>query len=126
LRIMRKQARPINTNGPDKLTNRIAFIVGWLLSPFSFWNDAFINIPISYLSANLIIKFVRVDFLMAMLVSYWISNILGIAIMYFSGRQIIKTRKDLIREIIIFALTIVIYSEIIVVINKFGILKPVW
>ncbi len=126
MRIMRKQARPINTNGPDKLTNRIAFIVGWLLSPFSFWNDAFINIPISYLSANLIIKFVRVDFLMAMLVSYWISNILGIAIMYFSGRQIIKTRKDLIREIIIFALTIVIYSEIIVVINKFGILKPVW
>lgn len=123
---MRRRTRPINTNGPDKLTNRIAFLIGWLLSPFSFWNDAFINIPISYLSANLIIKFVRVDFLMAMLVSYWISNILGIAIMFYSGRQIIKTRKDLIREIVIFALTIVIYSEIIVVINKFGVLKPLW
>ncbi len=119
MRIMRKQARPINTN-------RVAFFIGWLLSPFSFWNDAFINIPISYLAANLIIKFVRIDFLMAMLVSYWISNILGIAIMYFSGKQFIKTRKDLIREIVIFALTIVIYSEIIVVINKFGILKPLW
>lgn len=126
MRIMRRRTRPINTNGPDKLTNRIAFLIGWLLSPFSFWNDAFINIPISYLSANLIIKFVRVDFLMAMLVSYWISNILGIAIMFYSGRQIIKTRKDLIREIVIFALTIVIYSEIIVVINKFGVLKPLW
>jgi hypothetical protein len=123
---MRKQTRPINTNGPDKLANRIAFIVGWILSPFSFWNDAFINIPISYLSANLMIKFVRIDFLMAMLVSYWISNILGIAIMYFSGRQIIKTRKDLIREIVIFALTMIIYSEIIVIMNKFAILKPLW
>ncbi len=126
LRIMRRQARPINKNASDKLTNRIAFVVGWLLSPFSFWNDCFINIPLSYLSANIIVKFVRIDFLMAMLISYWVSNILGVAIMYFSGKHIINNRKDLIREIVTFTLTIVIYSEVVVVLNKFGILKPLW
>jgi hypothetical protein len=53
-----------------KLLGRMVFFVGWLLSPFTFWNDAFVNIPLSYLSAIVIVKFLRVDFLMAVLVSY--------------------------------------------------------
>jgi cation transport ATPase len=120
---MTRQAKPINKTGQG-LLNRSIFLVGWLLSPFSFWNDAFVNIPLSYLSANIIIKFVRIDFLMAVLISYWISNILGIAIMFFSGRMIIKGWKDLVREALIFMGTVVVYSVIVVVLHRAGVLKP--
>jgi hypothetical protein len=121
---MRRKARPIKITGPNKPLNRILFIIGWLLSPLTFWNDAFVNIPLAYLSAIIIVRFSRVDFLMAVLVSYWISNILGIAIMYFSGRMIIKSRKDLIREAVIFLATVVVYSLIVVVLHWAGILRP--
>lgn len=106
-----------------KVINRILFFIGWLLSPFTFWNDAFVNIPLAYLAANIIVRFVKVDFLMAVLVSYWISNILGIAIMYFSGKMMIRSKKDLYREALIFALTIIVYSLVVVGLNKVGILR---
>ena len=114
---MRRKAKPIK---------RALFFIGWLLSPFTFWNDAFVNIPLSYLAANIMIRVVRIDFMMAVLISYWISNILGIAIMYFSGRMIIRTRKELFRELVIFAATVAVYSVIVITLIRLGILRPLW
>ena len=110
----------------DRLLNRVIFFVGWILSPFTFWNDAFVNIPLSYLSANVIVRFLRIDFLMAVLISYWISNIMGIAIMYFSGKMIILSRKDLLRELAVFAATVSVYSLVVVALHRIGILRPLW
>ena len=123
---MRRTTKPIKTAQPKRLVNRVVFFVGWVLSPFTFWNDTFVNIPLSYLAANIMIRFVRIDFLMAVLISYWISNILGIAIMYFSGRLIIAGRKELVREAVIFAATVFVYSIIMIVLYRTGVLKPLW
>jgi hypothetical protein len=104
---------------------RSIFFLGWLLSPLTFWNDALINIPFAYLCANLVFSLAGFDFLPMVLVFYWLSNILGIVLMYLSGRAIAREvgywKEVLLKTI----LTILVYSIILVLLNNFGILKPV-
>ena len=43
------------------IINRFVFFVGWILSPFTFWNDAFVNIPLSYVAASLLARFIHMQ-----------------------------------------------------------------
>lgn len=103
---------------------RAMFFLGWLLSPFTFWNDAFLNIPLSYICANLAVKIFPANFLFLVLVFYWLSNIVGVALMLISGKKIIKGGKGLLHEIFIFLTTIIAYSLILVSLNIIGVLRP--
>lgn len=111
---------------------RIVFFFGWLLSPFTFWNDVFVNIPISYLCANIFIRIWpapyhngegQANFLLTVLVFYWLSNGLGLLIMYASGKNLL-TGKKAFREILLLVITLVGYSLVLVLLQKIGILKP--
>ena len=104
--------------------NRFVFFVGWLLSPFTFWNDAFVNIPLSYICASLFVRLSRSNFLLTTLLFYWLSNILGIFMMYLSGKSILKDRKSIVREVVVFLITIAAYSLILIVLHRLGALKP--
>jgi hypothetical protein len=104
--------------------DRSVFFLGWLLSPLTPWNDAFINIPFAYLCASLVYRLAHFDFLPMVLVFYWISNILGIVLMVLGGSGIVREAgywKDTILKTV---LTILIYSIILVLLHNFGILKP--
>ena len=107
------------------LINRFVFFIGWILSPFTFWNDAFVNIPLSYIAANLLLRTLHVRFVPAMLVCYWVSNILGLVMMYLSGRGLVKNREDLRRELRNFLVTMAIYSIVLVILARAGILRPI-
>ena len=105
--------------------NRLVFFVGWVLSPFTFWNDAFVNIPLSYIAANLLLRIAHMSFVTAMLVCYWVSNVLGLAMMYASGRGLIKNGKDLARELAKLLLTMLLYSIVLILLERAGILRPI-
>jgi len=57
-------------------------VVGYLLSPLSWWNDLFINIPLAYLFACLVRFVINGYFLPSMVVGYWITNIAGFIMMH--------------------------------------------
>ncbi len=101
------------------------FFIGWLLSPLTFWNDTFVNIPISYLLASLAIRVIRADFLFLVLIFYWLSNGVGILMMYTSGKSIMRDKSGRLKALVIFLITVVIYSVIIIILNRTGILKPI-
>lgn len=103
---------------------RLVFFVGWMLSPFTFWNDAFVNIPLAYLCANIFVRIWRSDFLIAMVAFYWISNGLGILMMYISGKSIFTDKGSVVRELFKLVITLAIYSMALVLLYKAGILKP--
>jgi len=105
--------------------NHAAFFIGWMLSPFTFWNDTFVNIPIAYLCANLVAKHVQVSFLHLVLIFYWITNGLGLFIMFLSGKKVLEEQKGIVRGLIHLLATILVYSFILVVLSKIGILKPI-
>lgn len=103
---------------------RAVFSIGWLLSPLTLWNDAFINIPISYVCASLVTKFSDIDFLQSVLVFYWLSNLLGIGLMFFSGRLMAKDKGYSFGSVLSTAFTIIIYSVILILLVDLNILKP--
>ena len=56
--------------------------VGYILSPLSFWNDAFVNVPIAYAVGLLFGLIARRFFLPGMILGYWLSNILGFVLLH--------------------------------------------
>lgn len=37
-----------------RMSHAVIFFIGWILSPLTWWNAQFVNIPLSYLLANLL------------------------------------------------------------------------
>ena len=107
------------------LIKNAVFFIGWMLSPLTFWNDVFVNIPISYLCASLAVRFIKTDFLFLVLIFYWLSNLFGILMMIFSGKSIIEDKSNRLHALITLLVTVVIYSVIIIILNRTGILKPI-
>ena len=100
------------------------FFIGWVLSPLTFWNDAFVNIPLSYLLASLLVKLINVNFLWLILASYWLTNVLGLYLMYALGKGIVKSKEGIIKELLSLVVTTAVYSLILVALTKLNILKP--
>jgi hypothetical protein len=113
------------------LIYRSVFFLGWLLSPLTAWNDAFVNIPLAYICASLAYRLAHFygwpcpGYPLLLIASYWASNILGIALMHISGSRIVREegfRKDAVLKTV---LTVLIYSIILVLLSNSGILKPI-
>ncbi len=56
--------------------------VGYLLSPLSWWNDLYLNFPIAYGMALVASLVDRRIFAVALVVSYWITNIAGLVMLH--------------------------------------------
>lgn len=104
-----------------RFLNRLLFFIGWLLSPFTAWNDVFINIPLAYLAASLFFKIFPANFALQVIIFYWLSNGLGLLLMYATGHNILKEKRPSFKSILITLLT---YSVILFLLDKFVILRP--
>jgi len=57
-------------------------VVGFVLSPLSWWNDLFVNVPLAYVFS---LPFTLIDealYLPSFVVGYWLSNILGLVMLH--------------------------------------------
>lgn len=107
-----------------KVASGIVGFVGFVLSPVSWWNDLVVNFPLSYIMATPFGLINRNLFLPMFIVSYWVTNILGLMLMHFGINGIIKesstiSRKELVKTIIF----CVIYSLAITILVQTGVLK---
>jgi hypothetical protein len=109
-----------------KVTGGFLAVVGYMLSPLSWWNDAFVNLPLALLFAWLVSAFYKPAFAAAMVIGYWLTNVLGFVLMH-KGAQKMLTEKqkkysarDLLRDVGISLL----YTGLIVALIKLGVLKP--
>src|SRR5512136_829992 len=64
-----------------RLGSGIVAVIGYLLSPLSWWNDAFINLPLAWLFASLVSLASHRLFAPAMVLGYWLTNIVGLLLM---------------------------------------------
>jgi hypothetical protein len=64
-----------------KLRGLVLLGLGYLLSPLSWWNDLFFNLPIAYGFGYICSWFSEDLLLPGSIVGYWLSNILGILLM---------------------------------------------
>lgn len=96
--------------------------IGWLLSPLTFWNDALINIPLAYVMAIPFSLLSEFSFQIAMVIAYWLTNIIGFVLMRFGLAMGLK-KKAISRKAILTDLGIsLVYSTVIIILLHFGVI----
>ena len=67
-----------------------AAVVGYVLSPLSWWNDALVNIPLSLAAAALLERLTGLDPRAGFALAYWASNVAGLALMLLGGEGALR------------------------------------
>jgi hypothetical protein len=100
--------------------------VGFMLSPLSWWNDAFVNLPLAMAFGWLVSLVYKPAFETGVVVGYWITNVLGFVMMHKGGAKIVSkenrkySKKDLLRDVGIS----LGYTVLIVALIKLKVLQP--
>lgn len=95
---------------------------GYLLSPLSWWNDLLINIPLAYLFAMPFTFLSRDLFLPAMVLGYWLTNVLGFVLMHwgFSELREKENRREMSKDLAIS----LVYTLLVVILILAGWIQP--
>ena len=105
----------------------ILTVIGFMLSPLSWWNDLFVNVPLALAFAWLVSWFYKPAFEASLVVGYWLTNVLGLILLHKGAQKIVSekpsrySRRDLLRDIGISLL----YTVLIVGLVKLGIVQPI-
>ncbi|HEX4266188.1 MAG TPA: hypothetical protein VH597_17760 [Verrucomicrobiae bacterium] len=117
-----------------KVTGGILGVIGFMLSPLSWWNDAVVNLPLALIFATLVGLVYRpvaepdsTAFNAAVILGYWLTNVLGFVLMHKGAQQVLSdeekkySRRALLKDVVVSLL----YTALIVVLIKTGVLKPI-
>jgi len=110
-----------------KITGGVIAVVGYVLSPLSWWNDAFVNIPLALAFAWVVALIYKPAFEVGWVIGYWITNVLGMVMMHKGAQKMIRKEdrtyswRDGVRDVGIS----ILYTGLIVLLIKLGITKPI-
>jgi len=111
----------------QKFSGGILAGIGFMLSPLSWWNDLVVNLPIALAFAWVASLFYKPAFEACVIVGYWLTNVLGFVLMHKGAQKMLSkenrkySRRDLMRDLGISLL----YTVLILLLLKLGILKPI-
>lgn len=106
--------------------NYLIGAIGYILSPLSWWNDAFVNLPIAYLLASFLSLLNRSLFTPGIVIGYWLTNLLGIALMSLATVRLGRKRTTGPRQFFLNLLVAASYTLLVVTLVHFRLLKPFW
>jgi hypothetical protein len=109
-----------------RVSGGIVAFIGFMLSPLSWWNDAFVNLPLALVFAWIVSWFYKPAFAASVVLGYWLSNVLGFVLIHKGGAKIISEEdkpyswQSLARDIVVSLL----YTLLIVALVQWGVLQP--
>jgi hypothetical protein len=97
-----------------------------MLSPLSWWNDAFVNLPLAVGFGWLVSMVYHPAFEAAVIIGYWLTNVLGFFLMHKGVRALLAETDQpaLRREIQKDLLISLAYTGLIVGLLKLKVLQP--
>ena len=110
-----------------KATGGVVAFIGYMLSPLSWWNDAFVNVPLALAFAWIVALFYKPAFEASWIVGYWLTNVLGFVLMHKGAEKVLRKQdkkyswRDALRD---FGISL-LYTALIVLLLKLGIVKPI-
>ena len=110
-----------------KTTGGVLAFIGYMLSPLSWWNDAFVNVPLALAFAWIVALFYKPAFEASWIIGYWLTNVLGFVLMHKGAQKMLRAEdkkyswRDAVRDLGISLL----YTALIVLLLKLGIVKPI-
>jgi hypothetical protein len=110
-----------------KVSGGVLAVVGYMLSPLSWWNDAFVNLPLAYAFAWCVSRFYRPAFGVSMVVGYWLTNVLGLVLMRKGAQEAVTQKRKWYtgREMAIDLFVSLAYTALIVLLLRSQVLKPI-
>ena len=109
-----------------KLRGGFLLLLGFLLSPLSFWNDLFFNLPIAYGFGYICSWFNPNLLLPCAIAGYWISNILGILLMQVGAVDVFQEQpkeRNFKKELLMGLVSSAVYTLVILALIQFKILE---
>ena len=109
-----------------KIRGGFLLIIGYLLSPLSFWNDLFFNLPLAYAFGYLCSLFSPSLLLPCSILGYWISNIVGILMMQVGAIDVFQNQpqeRNLKKELLMGLVSSMVYTIVIIALIQFKILQ---
>ncbi|MBW4631032.1 MAG: hypothetical protein KME30_03735 [Iphinoe sp. HA4291-MV1] len=110
----------------QKLRGGFLFIIGYLLSPFSWWNDLIFNLPIAYFFGYICSLFSPKLFMPCAIIGYWLSNIIGILLMQVGVKDVLQKQskeRNLRKELFTGLISSTLYTFVILVLIHFKIIE---
>jgi len=102
--------------------------IGFMLSPLSWWNDLFVNVPLAIGFGWLVSLCYRPAFEPAVVIGYWLTNVLGFVLMQKGAQKLLTdqpskpySRHDLIKDIVVSLL----YTLLILLLVKLKFIQPI-
>ena len=108
-----------------KIRGGFLTVFGYLLSPASWYNDLFVNIPLAYLFAVPFGFISEKLFTPFMILGYWLTNIAGFVLMHYGVKTVATNKKSAYarKEITKDVLISILYTLFVVLLIKVGWLK---
>ncbi len=91
----------------------LAALVGYILSPLSWWNDAAVNIPLSLLLGGAIHRLLGLPLDVSVAAAYTATNIAGVALLALGGSGLLGASK---RRIAVAVAASIVYSLLVLAI----------
>src|ERR1051325_1398774 len=117
-----------------KISGGVLGVIGFMLSPLSWWNDAIVNLPLAWLFASPVALIYRPAaepdskvFDALVILGYWLTNVLGFVLMHKGAQQVLSkeakkySRRELLKDVAVS----LAYTALIVLLLKLGVLKPI-
>jgi len=114
-------------NWKRKFHGSLLAFIGYLLSPFSWWNDAFVNLPLAVAFGWGVSLFYAPAFGASVILGYWLTNLLGFVLLHRGARQMLPDRKPPPRPRQVLARDLVVslvYTALIVLLVRLKIIQP--
>jgi hypothetical protein len=103
-------------------------LIGFILSPLSWWNDLVVNVPLAAGFGWLVSLLYRPAFEPGVVVGYWLTNVVGLVLLHKGAQQMVSaaesrpySRRDFLRDVAIS----LAYTLVIVALIHWRILKPI-
>ncbi len=109
-----------------RVTGGLLAIIGFMLSPLSWWNDLVVNVPLALGFAWVVGEVYPRAFAPALVIGYWLTNVLGFVLMHKGARQMLREQdepysgRQLLKDLAIS----LFYTLLILALVELGILKP--
>lgn len=110
-----------------KVSGGILAIVGFMLSPLSWWNDLLVNVPLALAFAWVVSLAYSPAFEPSLIAGYWLTNVLGLVLLHKGAQKLLPgeekpySRRELLKDVAIS----LAYTALIVVLMKLGVFKPI-
>jgi hypothetical protein len=101
--------------------------IGFMLSPLSWWNDLFVNVPLAVGAASVVAWFHPPAFQAAAVTAYWLTNVLGFVLLHQGARQALGPAEIKIsrrRELALDAAVSLAYTALILALVHWKVLQP--